>query len=127
MNPPVATAFFFYLLAAVMIIGGVMVITRKNAVHSALALITTLLGVLPGLGGPEDGSEDRTPAVTVRGPPARAGPAASAGNASTTVVGSQPTAGPVWSSSASSSRGSGRLPGSLARHLSTRGLTWAGT
>jgi NADH-quinone oxidoreductase subunit J len=40
---PVATPFFFYLLAAVMIIGGIMVITRKNAVHSALALITTLL------------------------------------------------------------------------------------
>src|SRR5579872_3947892 len=43
MNPPVATAFFFYLLAATMIIGGVLVITRKNAVHSALALITALL------------------------------------------------------------------------------------
>jgi NADH-quinone oxidoreductase subunit J len=43
MNPPVATSFFFYLLAAVMVIGGVLVITRKNAVHSALALITTLL------------------------------------------------------------------------------------
>src|SRR5215472_16967309 len=42
-NPPVATPFFFYLLAAVMIIGGILVITRKNAVHSALALITTLL------------------------------------------------------------------------------------
>src|SRR6202140_4951814 len=42
-NPPVATAFFFYLLAATMIIGGVLVITRKNAVHSAMALITTLL------------------------------------------------------------------------------------
>jgi len=42
-NPPVATPFFFYLLAAVMIIGGIMVITRKNAVHSAMALITTLL------------------------------------------------------------------------------------
>src|SRR5690348_16273844 len=42
-NPPVATPFFFYMLAAVMIIGGVLVITRKNAVHSALALITTLL------------------------------------------------------------------------------------
>jgi NADH-quinone oxidoreductase subunit J len=40
---PVATPFFFYLLAAVMIIGGVLVITRKNTVHSALALITTLL------------------------------------------------------------------------------------
>ncbi len=42
-NPPVATPFFFYLLAAVMIIGGILVITRKNAVHSAMALITTLL------------------------------------------------------------------------------------
>ncbi len=40
---PVATPFFFYLLAATMIIGGILVITRKNAVHSALALITTLL------------------------------------------------------------------------------------
>lgn len=40
---PVATPFFFYLLAATMIIGGVLVITRKNAVHSALALITALL------------------------------------------------------------------------------------
>ena len=42
-NPPVATSFFFYGLAAIMIIGGILVITRKNAVHSALALITTLL------------------------------------------------------------------------------------
>jgi len=42
-NPPVATAFFFYLLAATMIIGGILVITRKNAVHSAMALITALL------------------------------------------------------------------------------------
>src|SRR3977135_864984 len=40
---PVATPFFFYLLAGGMIIGGVLVITRKNAVHSALALIVTLL------------------------------------------------------------------------------------
>jgi NADH-quinone oxidoreductase subunit J len=40
---PVATPFFFYLLAATMIVGGILVITRKNAVHSALALITTLL------------------------------------------------------------------------------------
>jgi NADH-quinone oxidoreductase subunit J len=43
MNPPVATPFFFYLLAGIMIVGGVLVITRKNAVHSALALISTLL------------------------------------------------------------------------------------
>ncbi len=42
-NPPVATPFFFYGLAAIMIIGGVLVITRKNAVHSAIALISTLL------------------------------------------------------------------------------------
>jgi len=40
---PVATPFFFYLLAATMIIGGILVITRKNAVHSAMALITALL------------------------------------------------------------------------------------
>jgi NADH-quinone oxidoreductase subunit J len=40
---PVATPFFFYLLAATALIGGVLVITRKNPVHSALALITALL------------------------------------------------------------------------------------
>jgi len=40
---PVATPFFFYLFAAIMVIGGVMVIKRKNPVHSALALIVTLL------------------------------------------------------------------------------------
>ena len=40
---PVATPFFFYLLAGIMIVGGIAVITRKNAVHSALALIATLL------------------------------------------------------------------------------------
>ena len=40
---PVATPFFFYLLSATMLIGGILVITRKNAVHSALALIVTLL------------------------------------------------------------------------------------
>jgi NADH-quinone oxidoreductase subunit J len=40
---PVATPFFFYLLAGIMVIGGIMVITRKNPVHSALALIVTLL------------------------------------------------------------------------------------
>jgi len=43
MNAPVATPFFFYLLSATMIIGGILVITRKNAVHSAMALITALL------------------------------------------------------------------------------------
>jgi NADH-quinone oxidoreductase subunit J len=40
---PVATPFFFYLFAAIMVIGGIAVITRKNPVHSALALIMTLL------------------------------------------------------------------------------------
>jgi NADH-quinone oxidoreductase subunit J len=40
---PIATPFFFYLLSAIMLIGGILVITRKNAVHSALALIVTLL------------------------------------------------------------------------------------
>ncbi len=42
---PVATPFFFYLLAGLAIISGVLVITRRNAVHSALALIVTLLAV----------------------------------------------------------------------------------
>jgi NADH-quinone oxidoreductase subunit J len=40
---PVATPFFFYLFAAIMLIGGILVITCKNAVHSALALIVLLL------------------------------------------------------------------------------------
>src|ERR1700720_1304282 len=40
---PVATPFFFYLFAAVMLVGGIAVITRKNPVHSALALIVALL------------------------------------------------------------------------------------
>ena len=42
---PVATTFFFYLLAGLAILGGVLVITRRNAVHSALALILTLLSL----------------------------------------------------------------------------------
>ncbi len=40
---PVATPFFFYLLSGIMLIGGILVIARKNPVHSALALIVTLL------------------------------------------------------------------------------------
>ena len=36
---PVATQFFFYLFAAIMVVGGIMVITRKNPVHSALSLV----------------------------------------------------------------------------------------
>src|SRR5258708_10704789 len=42
---PVATPFFFYLLAGVAIISGVLVITRRDAVHSGLALIVSLLSV----------------------------------------------------------------------------------
>src|SRR5229473_5842274 len=42
---PVATPFFFYLLSGLALLGGVLVITRKNAVHSALALILTLLAL----------------------------------------------------------------------------------
>src|SRR5437667_10562681 len=42
---PVATTFFFYMLSGLAILGGVLVITRRNAVHSALALIFTLLAV----------------------------------------------------------------------------------
>src|SRR5579862_2513698 len=41
---PVATTFFFYFLSAVTVISGLLVITRKNPVHSALALIMSLLG-----------------------------------------------------------------------------------
>ncbi|PYV95037.1 MAG: NADH-ubiquinone/plastoquinone oxidoreductase subunit 6 [Acidobacteria bacterium] len=41
---PVATTFFFYFLAAVTVLSGVLVITRRNPVHSALALILALLG-----------------------------------------------------------------------------------
>src|ERR1700724_3377520 len=41
---PVATTFFFYFLSALTVVSGVLVITRKNAVHSALALIFGLLG-----------------------------------------------------------------------------------
>ncbi len=42
---PVATTFFFYFLAGAAVLSGLFVITRRNAVHSALALIVTLLSV----------------------------------------------------------------------------------
>ncbi len=42
---PVATTFFFYLLSGVAVISALLVITRKNPVHSALALIFTLLSL----------------------------------------------------------------------------------
>ena len=42
---PVATTFFFYFLSGLAILGGILIITRKNPVHSALSLILTLLAV----------------------------------------------------------------------------------
>src|ERR1051325_3722191 len=42
---PVATTFFFYMLSGLAVLGGILVIPRRNAVHSALALILTLLAV----------------------------------------------------------------------------------
>lgn len=42
---PIATPFFFYMLAGAAVVSGLVVITRRNAVHSALALIVTLLSV----------------------------------------------------------------------------------
>lgn len=42
---PVATTFFFYMLAGFALLGGLLVITLKNAVHSALSLIVTLLAL----------------------------------------------------------------------------------
>ncbi|MGA8492993.1 MAG: NADH-quinone oxidoreductase subunit J [Terriglobales bacterium] len=40
---PVATTFFFYFLSGLTLLSGVLVVTRKNPVHSALALIFGLL------------------------------------------------------------------------------------
>jgi NADH-quinone oxidoreductase subunit J len=42
---PVATPFFFYFLSAIAIVCAVLVITRRNPVHSALLLIMTLLAL----------------------------------------------------------------------------------
>ncbi len=42
---PIAPTFFFYFLSAVALISAILVITRKNPVHSALALIVTLLSL----------------------------------------------------------------------------------
>jgi NADH-quinone oxidoreductase subunit J len=38
-------AFFFYIFALLTVLGGIFTITRPNAVHSAIALIVSLLGV----------------------------------------------------------------------------------
>jgi len=42
---PVATPFFFYFLAGLAIVTAIITITRRNPVHSALALIFTLLSI----------------------------------------------------------------------------------
>lgn len=42
---PIATTFFFYLLAVMAIVSAIAVITRRNPVHAALALIVTLLSL----------------------------------------------------------------------------------
>src|SRR5690348_14487126 len=42
---PVATTFFFYFLSGLTLLSGILVITRKNPVHSALSLIMTLLSL----------------------------------------------------------------------------------
>src|ERR1035437_6855547 len=42
---PVATPWFFYVLAGLAVASGLAVITLRNAVHSALALILTLLAL----------------------------------------------------------------------------------
>jgi len=42
---PVATTFFFYFLSAIAVVSALLVITRRNPIHSALALIFTLLSV----------------------------------------------------------------------------------
>jgi len=42
---PIATTFFFYFLAIMAILSALAVITRRNPVHAALALIVTLLSV----------------------------------------------------------------------------------
>ena len=42
---PVATTFFFYFLAIMAVLSAIAVITRRNPVHAALALIVTLLSL----------------------------------------------------------------------------------
>ena len=42
---PVATPFFFYFLSIVAVVSAIVTITRRNPVHSALALIFTLLAL----------------------------------------------------------------------------------
>ena len=41
----VLESLFFYLLSAMILAGGILTITRRNAVHSAIWLVATLVGV----------------------------------------------------------------------------------
>jgi NADH-quinone oxidoreductase subunit J len=43
--PNVLPGTFFYVLAAIIVVGGIMTITRRSAIHSAIWLIVTLIGV----------------------------------------------------------------------------------
>ncbi|HLY18232.1 MAG TPA: NADH-quinone oxidoreductase subunit J [Bryobacteraceae bacterium] len=45
LTPDLTQAIFFYIFAAMVLAGGVLTITRKNAVHSAMFLIVSLMGV----------------------------------------------------------------------------------
>jgi NADH-quinone oxidoreductase subunit J len=42
---PIGTTFFFYFLAIMAVVSAIFVITRRNPVHAALALIVTLLSL----------------------------------------------------------------------------------
>ncbi|HSA93598.1 MAG TPA: NADH-quinone oxidoreductase subunit J [Terriglobales bacterium] len=42
---PVATTFFFYFLAGLAVVSAILVVTQRNAVHSAISLIFTLLSL----------------------------------------------------------------------------------
>ena len=43
--PTVLEGLFFYILAAIILVGAILTITRRNAVHSAIWLVVTLIGV----------------------------------------------------------------------------------
>jgi NADH-quinone oxidoreductase subunit J len=45
LTPELSQAIFFYIFAAMVLGGGALTITRRNAVHSALFLIVSLMGV----------------------------------------------------------------------------------
>jgi NADH-quinone oxidoreductase subunit J len=45
LTPELSQAIFFYIFAAMVLAGAVLTITRRNAVHSAMFLIVSLMGV----------------------------------------------------------------------------------